>query len=324
MVQSPRLEGGVRAFFIDMLQFDQFATLAKDTTIYPKFTTQIAADAQEQTLRTIVDHLIVRHGDYRDLYTTRKTFVTRDLGAIYGLPIAKDTANGAPDDWRPYEFPEGDPHGVGILSQASFVALHSHPGRSSPTLRGRALREVLLCQKVPDPPGNVNFTVVQDTKNPQYKTARERVTAHRTDPTCAGCHKLIDPIGLGLENFDSAAGFRTSENGAPIDTSGELDGIAFKNAAGLGQAMHDDAATQSCLVNRLYAYATGRTPAKAESDFVKYLGRSFAAEGYRVPDLMRTIATSDAFFRVAAPQTGAAETSRKLASGTDSAKENGR
>src|SRR6202012_873367 len=127
-------------------------------------------------LRTIVDHLLTRRGDYRDLFTTGKTFLTPTLGAIYAVPVADDatSANGTPDSWTPYEFPAGDPRGVGILTQAGFVALHSHPGRSSPTLRGKALREVLLCQKVPDPPGNVNFTIVQDTGSTQYKTARER------------------------------------------------------------------------------------------------------------------------------------------------------
>ena len=97
------------------------------------------------------------------------------------------------------------------------------------------MREILLCQKVPDPPGNVNFNVVQDTNNPDYKTARERLTAHRTEPTCAGCHKIMDPIGLALENFDSSGGYRATENGAPIDASGELDGVEVHRRGGPGQ-----------------------------------------------------------------------------------------
>ena len=302
LLASPRLGDGIRAFFTDMLGFDEFDTLEKDTNIYPKFTPIVARDAKEQTLRTIVDLLLTRRGDYRDLFTTRETVLTPVLGAVYGVPVVTTTPNGAPETWVPYEYPEGDPRGVGILTHVSYVALHSHPGRSSPTLRGKALREVLLCQKVPDPPGNVNFTVVQDTKNPQFKTARERVTAHRTDPTCAGCHKLIDPMGLAMENFDSSGAYRKIENGATIDASGELDGMKFTDAAGLGKAMHDHPATTSCLVNRLYSYALGRVPAKGETDFVKYLEKSFSAGGYRYPDLLRAIATSDAFYRVAPPQ----------------------
>jgi hypothetical protein len=186
----------------------------------------------------------------------------------------------------------------------SFVALHSHPGRSSPTLRGKALREVILCQKVPDPPGNVNFNIVQDTTNPLYKTVRQRLTAHRTEATCAGCHKLMDPVGLGMENFDAIGGYRAAENGAAIDPSGEIDGVTFKDAAGLGRAVHDHPAAPACLVDRLYAYAVGRTAAKSEADWLRSeLQKSVAADGYRLMPLMRRIATSDAFFRVSQPDT---------------------
>src|SRR6185312_4533075 len=188
-----RLEAGVRAFFADMLTFDGFETLSKDGMIYPKFTDAVSRDAQEQTLRGIVDQVVTKDGDYRDLFTTRTSFMTPLLASIYRVPLTGT----AP--WQRYEYPANTPT-AGILTQISFVALHSHAGRSSPTLRGRALREQLLCQKVPDPPGNVNFDLAQDTGNPDYKTARARLTAHRTDPTCAGCHKLLDPIGLALED----------------------------------------------------------------------------------------------------------------------------
>ena len=297
MLASPRLEAGVRAFFADMLQFDLFDTLAKDAKIYPKWTFKAAQDAQEQTLRTIVDQLLTRQGDYRDLFTTRRTFLTPTLASIYRVPLPQSA-----DPWQPYEFPAGDPR-AGILAQASFVALHSHEGASSPTLRGKALRELLLCEPIPAPPGNVNLTGAQDTHDPHNKTVRERLTAHRTEPTCAGCHKLMDPIGLALESFDSDGQYRLSENGAALDTSGELDGIPFGDAAGLGRAMHDNPATGACLVRRLYSYATGRAAARHDMPWVRYLEASFVADGYRVPKLMRQIATSENFYRVAPPAT---------------------
>jgi hypothetical protein len=306
MLKSPRLEAGVRAFFSDMLQFDLFDTLAKDAQIYPKWTVKAAQDAQEQTLRSIVDLLLWQHGDYRDLFTARKTFLTPLLGSIYGVPVAQSEGAGP----RSFEFPKDDPR-AGLHAQASFVALHSHEGLSSPTLRGKALRELLLCQPVPAPPGNVNFAAAQDTHNPNFKTMRERLTAHRTDPTCAGCHKLMDPMGLALENFDSDAGFRSVENGQPLDTSGDLDGMEFTDAAGLGRALHDNPSTGPCFVRRLYSYATGRAPARRDMPWVRYLERSFAEDGYRAPDLMRRIASSENFYRVtvAAPVLAALGTS---------------
>ena len=226
MVKSPRLASGVRAFFTDMLGFDGFTALQKDPQIYPKYGSAVAIDAQEQTLRTLADLLVAQNGDYRDIFTTRKTYLTRLLGSVYAVPVTVSTG------WEAHEYPEGDPR-AGILTEVSFVALHSHPGRSSPTIRGKALREIMLCQKVPDPPGNVNFTVVQDTGNPMYKTARDRLTAHRTNPACAGCHKLMDPMGLAMENFDSAGGYRTTENGVTIDASGEITGFSASRVAAL-------------------------------------------------------------------------------------------
>src|SRR3984885_5185880 len=304
LMASPRLTAGARAFFNDMMGFEAFGDLTKDTVIYPKFTNAVIADAQEQTLRTITDHLLVQKGDYRDLFTTHKTFMTPLLGTIYRVPV--ETKEG----WEAHEFPADDPR-AGLLTQISFLSLHSTPGRSSPTIRGKALREVLLCEKVPDPPGNVNFNLVQDTKNPQFRTARARLGAHATQTACVGCHRLIDPIGLGLETFDSLGEYRATENGQPIDASGGLDGVKFTDAASLGHVRHDNPAPPACLVNRLYAYAAGRPAAKGEAEWVKYLNTSFAANGYRLPDLMRTIVTSDAFYRISAPETAAATSSNK-------------
>jgi hypothetical protein len=260
----------------------------------------VTNDAREQTLRTIVDHLITRQGDYRDLFTSRHTFLTRNLGLVYRVPVETRTG------WEPHEFAADDPR-AGLLTEIGFLALHSHPGRSSATLRGKAIRELLLCQKVPMPPANVNFSIVQDTNNPNFRTARDRLTAHRTEPTCAGCHKIMDPIGLALENFDGAGQYRQQENGAPIDASGTLDGTAFADAAGLGKALHDDPATVSCLVGNTYRYASGRDLGAGEQEWIAWLQQRFASEGYRFPDLLRDIATSDGFYRISPPTREAAQ-----------------
>lgn len=295
LLASPRLEAGVRAFFSDMLAFDGFDLLAKDPTIYPGYNPTVAAAAREQALKTIVDLLVVQNGDYRDLFTTRRTFMNRVLGPIYYVPVAPK------HDWTPYEFPAGDTRS-GFLSQIAFNALYAHPGQSSPTLRGKAVREVFLCQKVPAPPANVNFTIAQDTANPDFKTARARLTAHRTNPTCAGCHRIMDPIGLALENFDGIGAFRSDENGAPIDASGELDGVHFANAAELGRAIHDNPAATRCLVDTMLRYSGGRPSSKDQRPWVEWLNQRFADDGYKLTQLMRTLATSDGFYAVAPAQ----------------------
>ncbi len=148
--------------------------------------------------------------------------MSMNLAAIYGVP----TVNG----WVPYTFPEGSPR-AGLLTQVSFLATHAHPARSSVTRRGKALRELFLCQIVPMPPPNVDFSKLDDP-DPSLKTARERLKVHTTNASCAGCHKIMDPMGYPLEHFDGAGQYRETENGAQLDTSGTLDGTAFKDVAG--------------------------------------------------------------------------------------------
>ncbi len=288
MLASPRLTAGMRAFFDDMFAFDDFDNLAKDPKVYPSFTGVTVQDAREQTLRTAIDHLIAKKGDYRDLYTTRSTFMSPALAAIYNVP--------AIPNWRPYEFPEGSPR-TGLLTQISFLAGHAHPGRSSPTLRGKALREVLLCQTVPRPPANVDFSAVENPAS-TIKTQRERVALHLKNPVCAGCHKITDPMGLALENFDGAGQFRTAEKGEPIDPSGSLDGKAFTDVVGLGKALRDHPQLPQCLVRRVFAYGTGGPTSSDDKPLLDYFDKQFAAQGYRLPDLLRTIALSEAFAEV--------------------------
>jgi hypothetical protein len=295
MLASRRLDEGVRAFFDDMFGFDDFNSLSKDPATYPQFTGQVAQDAREQTLRTVVDHLIYKRRDYRELFTTRETFISPALAVLYGEP--------APAGWTPYTEAPDSPR-VGLLSQISFLALHSHPTRSSPTLRGKALRETLLCQRVPPPPPNVDFSAVDDPDSP-FATQRERVAFHLKNPVCAGCHKITDPMGLALENFDSSGRFREAENGTRIDASGTLDGKSFSGPATLGKVLSEHPGLTSCLVQRVYSYASGSAVRPEDKKTLEYFNASFAEAGYRVPDLLRTIALSKAFSEIVEPKSPA-------------------
>jgi hypothetical protein len=290
MVKSPRFEQGVRAFFADMLLFEKFDELSKDPVIYPYFNQEVVQALPEQMLRTITGHLLTRNGDYRQLFTTPHTYMTRALGGLYQVQVKKTSG------WEPYDFAPGDDR-AGLLGQAGFLALYSHAGRSSPTLRGRAIRELLMCEPVPNPPGNVNFTAVQDTTNKAKPTARIRLSAHATDPSCSGCHKIIDPIGLSLERFDGIGMFRTAENDAPIDASGMMDGIAFMGAEGLGKTMAESPSTTQCVAMRALSYATGRSNDDV-SPLVEALDKRFAADGYGIRSLCADVATMPETYEV--------------------------
>jgi hypothetical protein len=243
----------MRAFFDDMFDFEKMSTLSKDALVYPAFTGLTAEDAREQTLRTIVDHLIAKKGDYRDLYTTRTTFLSPPLAALYQLPTAKG--------WVEYKFPENSQRS-GLLTHISFLSAHSHP--------------------------------LENPKS-EHKTQRDRVSFHLENPVCAGCHRITDPIGLAMENFDGSGRYRTTERGATIDPSGNLDGKKFSDVVGLAQALHDHPSLTSCLVKRVYSYGTGSQTTNDDAEVLKFLNARFESAGYRVPDLLRTIALSKSF-----------------------------
>ncbi|HAG71943.1 MAG TPA: hypothetical protein DCL66_07035, partial [Gammaproteobacteria bacterium] len=285
LLASSRLEAGMRAFFDDMLGFDDFNSLAKDPVVYPMVTGATLADAREQTLRTIIDHVLTEEADYRDLFTTRKTFMSMSLAPVYGTPSS--------DGWVPYEFDESSPR-IGLLTHVSFLAANSHAVRSSPTLRGKALRELFLCQHVPEPPPDVDFSGLEEDEN--ALTARARLRVHNENPSCAGCHLITDPMGLSLENFNGAGLFRETEDGAELDITGELDGVFYDDISGLASAMRDHPKLSYCLVNRLYAYGTGGpVTLKDDRDTLRWLETQFIDGGHKLPAVLRDLALSQAF-----------------------------
>jgi hypothetical protein len=288
MLQSSRLESGVRAFFDDMLGLEGLETLSKDAAVYPYFLGGLAADAREQTLRTIIDQLLTKNRDYRDLFTSSETFISPKLAALYGVE--------ALPGWRPYAFPP-EAHRAGLLTQISFLAMNSHATRSSPTLRGKALRESLFCQKVPPPPPNVDFSAVENP-DPRNKTARQRLNFHSQNPACAGCHRITDPIGLALENFDGAGRFRSNEKGAAIDVSGTVEGKAFTDIEGMGQALRNSPALTSCMVRRAYSYATAGLVPPAYESVLTELNSKFASDGFRLAPLLKAIVLHESFSKV--------------------------
>jgi hypothetical protein len=295
LLASSRLEDGVRAFFSDVLGFDELEDVSKDPILFPRFSRKVLEDSREQTLKVVADHLVARGEDFRDLFTTRRSFMTRTLGLVYGVPVRPR------DGWEAMEFPQGSPR-VGLQSHLSVLALHSHPGRSSSTLRGIFVREALMCQQVPAAPADVDFTVVQDVDNPDFKTARERLKAHRSEPGCSSCHRLVDPIGLALENFDGAGIWRATENGVPINATGTMEGREFDAAYGMGQVLHDTKPAAACAVLNLFRYAIGRSPVQGEAGFLRDLEDRFADMDYRFPELMRVLAMSDSFRSTSEPR----------------------
>lgn len=291
MLDAPEISEGVRAFFTDMLHFEDFETVTKDAQTYPKFSQAVADSAREETLRFLQQHLIEDESDYREIFTTKKTVINRSLAAVYNVPYASKA------DWSTFEFPEDSPRS-GVLTQVTFASLFSHPGSSSPTLRGYHLAEIFQCTKIPEPPADVDFSKVQALES---GTVRERLDAHRTDPTCASCHVLMDPAGLALENFDGIGQFRALENGEPIDVSANIFGQEFSGATGVGQYLYDNPQVTSCLVQKAYNYGVGRPTDYKNGKFLQEKEADFAAEGYQFKPLLRSMLTDPKFYEVIVP-----------------------
>ena len=225
---SPRLDTGMRAFFSDMLELDTFDNVSKDSLLYPKWSCAMAASAREETLRTAIDLSLHDNGDMRDLMTTRKTYINRNLAAIYGVPFNFD------GEWVPYELRARMRAAAASLTQVSMLSMFSHPGRSSPTKRGVALMDIFLCEPTPTPPNNVDFSVVNDTNGP-LKTVRERLMAHATNRSAPPATPTAIRSGSRLEDFDTIGGRRTTENGQADRRVGDHPGQELRGRPRLGR-----------------------------------------------------------------------------------------
>lgn len=289
MIEDPRARQGVRQFFTDMFELYELDHLSKDPKLFVHFSTDVGGFAREETLRSVEDIVFDKDTDYRTLLTTQQTFVNRHLAAVYSVPA------GSKDGFAPVTLPaEGGRRG--LLGQLSFLGLQSHPAASSAVLRGLFVRRVLLCQDIPPPPVDVNTALPEPSST--ARTLRERNEVHLSDPTCAQCHNFMDPIGLGLENFDGLGRWREKDNDATIDASGELDGTAFANAWELAQVVHDHENLGLCLTRTLYRYATSHVEQADERQLVGALAERFAQQGHRVKALLFDVVTSPGFRKV--------------------------
>jgi hypothetical protein len=190
-----------------------------------------------------------------------------------------------------------------MLGQAAFLATNAHATVSSPTYRGKAIRLRFLCDPIAPPPAKVP-PLPESAPGPNA-TARQRLEMHRKVEPCASCHKMMDPLGLALENFDAIGAFRTEENGVTIDASGDLDGKPFMGPKELAKALKEDPRVGPCFARNLYRHASGHVEETGEEPQMEAIATKFQEDGYRVKALALSIVTSDAF-RLAMPADAAA------------------
>ena len=291
MLLDDRARQGMRAFVSDWLWLDRLSDLSKDPTIFRAASPELGPAAREETLLFFEHLFLTTEAPLSDMLTSRTTFVNRRLAAIYEVEAPSR------DGFGMITLPE-DGERRGLLGQVSLLALHAHAVSTSPTLRGRFIRENLLCSSVPAPPVNVNTAIPEPST--EARTLRERLASHREVSFCASCHDRLDPIGLGLEHFDGVGAFRTLDNGTPIDPTGELDGRPFENGRDLAEALARHPDLEPCFVRRVFRYATNRPDDERDLGVLAELNDALDAGGDRYRALVRAVALSESFRTVRA------------------------
>jgi hypothetical protein len=225
-----------------------------------------------------------------------------ELAGIYGLPIP-------PREFQLMRFPE-NANRAGLLGQGAFLAATGKPGDTSPTVRGVFIREQFLCQHVPNPPPGVN-TTLPEAHQDAPRTTRQRLAEHVENRSCASCHLLMDPIGFGLENYDTIGRwrdkevlqFRTSRRETKtvpldIDATGSIAGIANSSFTGtkqLGRILAESRTCQECVVKQLFRYAFGRLETPADDATIEHSYGAFRDSGFRFQHLLQALIQSPQF-----------------------------
>ncbi len=313
MLRDPRAREAMHGFLAQWMRFDRIESAVRDRRIYPEFSAELVDSMLEETRRLFDDVAWADH-NFMDIFRANYGFLSTSLAQLYGLPAPTG-------EFERAAFP-AESERAGLLGQATFLTVTSKPADTSPTERGKFVREHFLCQVIPPPPPGIDSTLPPLTDD-KPMAARERLQVHLSNEACVGCHRLIDPIGFGFERFDAIGRFRETEKvtifptqdeqrrkvktkpteySLPIDAAGYvqgLDGAEFSSPRELGRILADDPTCQRCVVKQLFRYALGRPEAEAEAEAdrpsIDRAVERFEASRFRFEELIISIATSESF-----------------------------
>jgi Protein of unknown function (DUF1592)/Protein of unknown function (DUF1588)/Protein of unknown function (DUF1595)/Protein of unknown function (DUF1587)/Protein of unknown function (DUF1585) len=287
MLADPRARDVVRHFHGMLLGTLGLDHLERNAEFYPTYRAGMGALFRQETERFIDDVVWNGSGDLAGVFTAPYTFMNGTLASFYGVPgVTGDT----------FQKVSLDPsRRAGLLTQASILALTTPGSRTDPVVRGKWVYNKLLCGSIGDPPPNV-------PKLPEPvpgQGVRERLAAHREMEPCATCHRLMDPIGFGFENFDGVGLWRDQDNGVPVDASGE---ISVTDAAGpfngvveLGQKLAQSRDAQTCFVGHWLTFAYGRTETAQDACTRASLEKAFESSKGNVKALLIALTQTEAF-----------------------------
>ncbi|MBL9102088.1 MAG: DUF1592 domain-containing protein [Myxococcales bacterium] len=255
----------------------------KDVMMFPQWDDAMRGSMRRE-LELLAASFLFADRDFRELLTTKSSFVDQRLAAHYGLQGAFT------DEFVEVDF--ADRPFQGVLTRAGLMTVLSHAARTSAVKRGKWVLENLLCQTPPPPPPGV------DTALPtgEGKTQREILEAHRNDPKCSGCHMVMDPLGFGLEHYDPLGAWRELDNGLPIDATGTLpNGTPFVDGLEMSTLIAAEPGFSDCVARKTFIYALGRGTGINDLPYLQELFAGFESGDYQFDDLMVALVTSDVF-----------------------------
>jgi hypothetical protein len=299
LLADPRGRTRVATFFYEWMESARAYVATKDSGKYPTFTAANANNAIVSAMRDEEDAFIGNvvfdsTKKWDELFTANYTFANDALAKYYGLP-----APGSATAPKKVTLPAGDQRG-GLLTMGMFLVGHGRTDQSSPTQRGHMIRASILCSDVPPPPACVNTNV---TQAPAGQTGRDQIQALTGSGVCNGCHSLMNPIGFGLEHFDSTGAERTLDNGQPVDATGIINGFTDKAGAPLTfdgarqlssiLAQSDDA--RRCFAGNYHRYTRGFAAKGVDAGAVDKLAQTFLSQNLDLPELFVQVALQDSF-----------------------------
>jgi hypothetical protein len=289
MLADPRSEALSTRFATQWLHLAELDVMTPDALLYPQYDHTLALALRRET-ELFFDSVVREDRSVLDLITADYTFVNERLAVHYRIPgilgnqfrriVLKD-------DYR-----------RGLLGKGAILTMTSNAERTSPVIRGKWVMEVLLGTPPPPPPPNVPaLEATEPIKDGQRRTVRERLEVHRASPACSSCHRMIDPIGLALENFDVTGVWRIKDSGALVDPSSTLfDGSPLEGPADLRRALltYSDAFMRN-LTENLLTYAIGRRVEYYDMPTVRAITRDAAVKGNRLSALVLGVVKSAPF-----------------------------
>ncbi len=289
MLKDPRAEALATRFASLWLRLQDLDKIHPDALTFPAFDNTLA-EAMRRETELLIETLVHEDRSVLELLTADYTFVNERLARHYGI------ANITGDYFRRVQIP--DPNRRGLLGHGSILMMTSVADRTSPVLRGKWVMEVLLASPPPAPPPNVpTLEETEGVSEARLLTVRERMEQHRNNPACNSCHRVIDPLGLALENFDVTGQWRIKDGGSPIDPAGTLyDGTKISGPDGLRQALlkRTDVVLGS-FTESLLTYAVGRRVEPFDMPTIRKIVSDAKKNEYRMSSFILGVINSAAF-----------------------------